>query len=163
MNAVETVIRGVLATLPATGVIATTLGGAASAMYLGAAQPTASEPRLGAIGTAEKRVTSVQLLPADLRDEIAPSLQRAGGRRLAVTAQPSAVLSDADLGLACGQDWFITWDEDAGGNPVARSFVLHCGAADSRIGSPGSMRRAVLSPDSADKLRQSATAPGPAA
>jgi hypothetical protein len=42
--------------------------------------------------------------------------------------------SDTELDLICGDDWFITWDEDADGNPILGTFHLHCGGTDIQIG-----------------------------
>jgi hypothetical protein len=49
----------------------------------------------------------------------APKLTGQGG-----TSQAGA--SDRELDLMCDGDWFITWHEDAGGNPIPGTFNLHC-------------------------------------
>lgn len=42
--------------------------------------------------------------------------------------------SDKELDLLCGDDWFITWDEDANGNPISHTFYLHCAGESVQIG-----------------------------
>lgn len=42
---------------------------------------------------------------------------------------PQAGPSDKDLDEVCG-DWFITWEEDADGNPILGTFTLYCGGSE---------------------------------
>ena len=42
--------------------------------------------------------------------------------------------SDGCLDAFCGDDWFVTWDEDANGNAISHTFQLHCGGATVNIG-----------------------------
>jgi hypothetical protein len=134
MSALEKVARGLLATLPALGVVATIVSGTASATFLGGAQPAPADPRMGAIvATGEQRIDSVTLLPVDLRARIAPALLQAPGGKLARKSDRSDAVSDRELDQACGA-WFVTWDQDTAGNPIADSAKLHCGGSPIPIG-----------------------------
>ena len=42
--------------------------------------------------------------------------------------------TDSYLDAFCGGDRFITWDEDADGNPISHTVYLHCGGTSVPIG-----------------------------
>ncbi|HZO29757.1 MAG TPA: hypothetical protein VFH48_27590 [Chloroflexota bacterium] len=89
-----------------------------------------------ALHLAKKRVDTLIGLSRELQTSAvhkarsrpgAPTLTGQGG-----TSQSGP--SDLELDLICGDDWFITWDEDANGNPISGTFHLHCGGTDILIG-----------------------------
>jgi hypothetical protein len=111
--------------------IARTLG----ALTLAAALATSSTVALAsatsgdsALYVTKKRTTTLVGLTMELRTSAvqkarsrpnSPTLKGGGG-----TSQSGP--SDSELDLLCNDDWFITWDEDADGNPISGSFNLHC-------------------------------------
>ena len=84
----------------------------------------------------KKRVNTLAGLSPELRRNAVekarsrpngPTLKDSGG-----TSQSGP--SNEELNLACGNDWFITWAEDADGHPILGTFDLICGETKIPIG-----------------------------
>jgi hypothetical protein len=58
----------------------------------------------------------------------APKLTGQGG------TQQSQNDVDLETDLICGGEWFITWDEDANGNPIIGTYQFYCGDSSFGIG-----------------------------
>jgi hypothetical protein len=75
----------------------------------------------------KKKTTTLVGLSSKVR---ASALQQArstpNGIRIAAEGGTSQGTPDGELDLNCNDDWFITWDEDANGNPVTGTFKLYC-------------------------------------
>ena len=113
--------------------IARTLG----ALALAALLATSSTAALAATTSADpafhltrRKTTTLVGLSPELR---ASALQKARstptGMRLAAeggTSQSSPTPNDDFVHALCGGDWFITWDENANGDPILGTFNLHC-------------------------------------
>jgi hypothetical protein len=83
-----------------------------------------------AFAATKQRVDTLDGLSRELAaraTEKARSLKGGGGT-------PQAGPDDDEMDATCGGDWFITWDEDANGNPIMGTFHLHCGGKDYQIG-----------------------------
>src|SRR5687767_6985166 len=114
--------------------IARTLG----ALALAAALATSSTIALAATTSVDpavyltkKKTTTLVGLSPELRASAvqkarsrpnAPTLKGDGG-----TSQSNPETTDSYLDAFCGDDWFITWDETANGDPILGTFTLHCG------------------------------------
>jgi len=118
--------------------IARTLG----ALALAATLATSSTATFAATPSADpavylikRKTTSLVGLSPELRTS---AVQKARSRPDAKLGSGGGTSqsgpSDLELDLICGYDWFITWDEDANGNPVLGSFNLHCGGTVIQIG-----------------------------
>ena len=110
--------------------IARTLGALALAAALIGPTATFAAPQTDTpiLAVVKKRTDTLAGLSRELRTSAvekarswpgAPKLTGQGG-----TSQSGP--SDLELDLICANDWFITWDEDANGDPVLGSFNLHC-------------------------------------
>jgi hypothetical protein len=110
--------------------IARTLG----ALALAAALATSSTAAFAATTSGDpsfyltkKRTTTLVGLSPEVR---ATALRQARstphGIKLAAEGGTPQGMPDNELDAICNGDWFITWDEDAKGNPVMGSFNLHC-------------------------------------
>ena len=71
-------------------------------------------------------MVGLDALPRGLQAEITPALRCSAPDRLAGRPQPGTWISDRELDGVCAAKWFITWDEDAKGNPIFGTFNLHC-------------------------------------
>src|SRR5690606_34871707 len=76
----------------------------------------------------EKRTKSLSGLSRDQQEFAVKQAQaRTGGPKFAVpAAKPQGGATDAELDLICNDDWFVTFDEDADGDPILGTFELHC-------------------------------------
>ena len=110
--------------------IARTLG----ALALAAVLATSSTAALAATTSANpafyltkrKTTTLVGLSPEVRASALQMARSTPTGMRLAAEGGTSQGTTDGELDLNCNDDWFITWDEDAKGNPVTGTFTLHC-------------------------------------
>jgi hypothetical protein len=122
--------------------IARTLG----ALALAAAVATSSTAALAATPsgnpgfalTKKKTTTTLVGLSPSLRSS---ALQQARSMPHASTlkgdgrtSQSNPETTDGYLDAFCGDDWFITWDETANGDPILGTFTLHCGGTSAPIG-----------------------------
>ena len=85
---------------------------------------------------ATKKTTTLGRLSPELRTSaVQKARSTSNATKLAAEGGTSqSGPSDLELDLICGGDWFITWDEDADGNPVSGTFNLHCGGTVIPIG-----------------------------
>jgi hypothetical protein len=76
----------------------------------------------------KKRLKTLDSLKPEQLQAVAKFAQaRPGGPKLTTpnTSTPTGV-SDEELDLICANDWFVTFDEDADGDPILGTFNLHC-------------------------------------
>ena len=108
---------------------AQTLGALALAAALATSSTAAfAAPPSGEVAfyaTKKKATTLAGLSPEVRRSAIQVARSRPNGLGLAAEVGTSQ-MTDAELDLNCGGDWFITWEEDAAGNPVTGTFNLYC-------------------------------------
>jgi hypothetical protein len=121
--------------------IARTFGVLAVAAALAATSAAASAaPATGDLSlyaTKRKVTTVVGLSPTLRTSAVEKARSRPGAPKL--TGQGSSQnqnpeTTDSYLDAFCGDDWFITWDETASGEPILGTFTLHCGGASAPIG-----------------------------
>jgi hypothetical protein len=121
--------------------IARTLGALALAAALATSSTAAfaATPSVDpAFRVAKKQVTTVAGLSLELRTSAVQKAQsRPGAPRLTgqgTSENQNPETTDSYLDAFCGNDWFITWDETASGDPILGTFTLHCGGASAPIG-----------------------------
>jgi hypothetical protein len=113
-------------------------------LVLAAALATSSTPILAASHTsspalylAKKRVKTFTGLSQALRTT---ALEKMRSMPNAIKApgqggtQQSQQDIDRETDLTCGGEWFITWDEDANGDPIIGTYKFHCGDSSFGIG-----------------------------
>ena len=103
--------------------LARTLG----ALALAAALATSSTAAFAATPTSDpafyvtkRKVTTLAGLSPELRTSAIEKAQTLKGE------VGTSRKSDAELSATCDGDWFITWDENANGDPIMGTFTLHC-------------------------------------
>lgn len=106
------------------------LGLLAAAVLLAATTPAFAAPPADdpSIHVTKKKTSTLAGLSPELQTS-AIEKARAKSKATKLTtpgAKPQGGHSDLELSLMCNGDWFITWDEDANGNPISHTFKLHC-------------------------------------
>jgi hypothetical protein len=114
------------------------------ALVLAAAVATSSTPTFAASHTSspvlnltKKRVKTFAGLSQALRTTALEKLRsipnaiKAPGQG---GTQQSQQDIDRETDLTCGGEWFITWDEDANGDPIIGTYQFHCGDSSWGIG-----------------------------
>jgi hypothetical protein len=77
--------------------------------------------------------SAIRALPRIVRRQIASSFQRAGLKLKGAAATRNSGPTDTELNLACGDDWFVSY-EVKDGHPVLGFFELYCSGQTIPIG-----------------------------
>ena len=100
----------------------------AATLLTPSAVDAATPPTESPVHAKERRTRTLTGLSQD-QQEAAVKLARAQatGPKFAVpSAKPQGGATDRELDLICNDDWFVTFDEDADGDPILGTFELHC-------------------------------------
>jgi hypothetical protein len=113
--------------------IVRTLGLLAAVAVLTASTPTfaaapADDPSLYL--TKKKATSLVGLSPELQKRAIQAARSRSNGTQLTTPGRtPQPWVSDMEMDLLCGDDWLVTWEEDADGDPILGTFTVDCAGA----------------------------------